>query len=1507
MNIKIGKSDIASLACDGCKKRFVCNLANKKDEDGQTSLAREHIEKKLEIELPEQDPPAIFKNAGGEGEKQVLLHLLQNRNCSIFSMREETSVGKTDLSAVREAFKDKHLGLPYLCFSSQNVSALCNVDSETVGKCRYKTETEAALRNIATVAEHTLQKPKDSMYFYQLSFKPDISLLPEQLHMDGEAASVYKSNDIEVTDQRPDLLRVLPRQAQYPVLGSGFVQVESDGSKYILEVCDIKTSEFSSSFFFELAFYMVLLKLWIDSNGLHEKFEVSYKAEIIPFDVVSNSVRAETWQMDFSLVREKIMTVFNKTMPDCIAAVETGDKSIIETVKYSPGCQVCDYYGGQFEGDLYKKLRRQGEGSEKYKEYIQDPVHNFCRYCLATAQDINILPGLQASDVTFLQSKGIHNLSALKSGLAEHTFTDNAELMSNSEGLLREIAVHGMGKAERKVDATNSLGPYLPNLRIFTLIRQDSQRRTLCYGISYKIFVNNILPDTVLPDWNVVDGRLDEYRASEFLVEIDSPKQADKLKGLIAYLRAMHGLLTRYADVCWQDSYGNRHPVTYGIFYWGKRTFDAFKINLQELLEYLVRHEDDLAELYPELTQEERDAIIGEVKETIQAYADLFTDDRVTDYKKILKSPLYDLQAIYKEVAAVDTNFSYNLMDVHNVVCGKDEKNPYYRPDSDQYSTYVYDGWFAIDGKTDSVKKEQERKKFESRDKQHLHYLSALLGKLYNREENNPFSEIVKKGEFPVVGMRADNERITDSRMLLVYLYQRLNAAYDQVEIEDAHVAPVMKKQYGGTCIRIEQELTSTVDRERVTELLKRSLRPNEKAYRISRTAENANLDENSFGLTVYPADKFADTFKKISNNKNGSGCLYVDVRLGQYDNYKPYTQLISCGISYVDNANRILVLKYKDAAKYKDRDGIERVATDSVLEIMDSLRRIHGFDFAKDLYVGRVHIDIWSRRLKETILKLETERRSALDILLRPVLKHEKNLTEEDVRQSLQSLTKHDAGIKLDGSQLHAITVMYNDNITLLWGPPGTGKSHTLAHYLLLELQKRKQCKVLLMGNYNATNNLLNSLLKSVQGYDNCDSICRNLDIVRFYSETKIMENLMPVRKDYFSTQGQVYDFIIRRGFDINFDSERPFVIITSTPEQMARLAENNIEKSLTSIDKFDIVIVDEASQMDVGHFLPALLRIFVKDDSHTKLIIAGDDKQLQPVRKEEIKGADEALFGSVYNYFKKYKNADGVPIFKPTPLEISRRSNHCIIDFIREAFAYDRSFNSSDDKANALVSYQNELYADSTLFAETLKPETGLALLVYDDGLSTQRNEFEINQICSYVQKIWECGLADVGDGLIKFFASGVGIVVPHTAQRTAVRKRLFDTFREILPAEKYSDQTIRDATFGAVDTVERFQGQERDIILAGYVVGNKDTITNEEEFIYDRCRMNVIISRAKYKAIVMASRELMDNISNDIEIIELQKAFQKLKDYCNSKTFMIQEGEWLKRRGQAYVRYV
>ena len=47
MNIIIGKSDIAALGCEGCKKKFVCNIAN------NDPANRAYIECKLGVNLPE--------------------------------------------------------------------------------------------------------------------------------------------------------------------------------------------------------------------------------------------------------------------------------------------------------------------------------------------------------------------------------------------------------------------------------------------------------------------------------------------------------------------------------------------------------------------------------------------------------------------------------------------------------------------------------------------------------------------------------------------------------------------------------------------------------------------------------------------------------------------------------------------------------------------------------------------------------------------------------------------------------------------------------------------------------------------------------------------------------------------------------------------------------------------------------------------------------------------------------------------------------------------------------------------------------------------------------------------------------------------------------------------------------------------------------------------------------------------------------------------------------------
>ena len=1459
MNIIIGKSDISALGCEGCKKKFICNIAN--NDPDKTRKTKKEIEAKLTTIVPEKDSPAIIDNSGGEGEKGILLYLV-SQGKTVVTMDEGDAIfaGK---------YRHPSLGVEYMRMDNTNISMLQMERSEDIGNAQYTTKTKNEIDNIRECAK------LGENYLYQVSIEPNF--MDIALKLDPSIQSIYLSNTISVSKQnsmRPDLIEIIQPSSGIPVLDSNFERKDSDGAKYILKVHDIKTSEFTSGFFFELAYYMMLLKGWIDRQGLNNDFEVAYEASILPYDVVSGEIRArEGWNMEFSLVREKVFNILNVQIPAIINGINTGDKSLIETVKRSPRCQVCDYYGEQFEGKLYESFVKKGvTGKTDYKNFIEDPNNNFCRYCLPAKNDINILPSIKTSDINYLQSKGINDISSLQTEIVSGTsIRDNTGIMSNSESLTSEISVHGTGNIVPKVTATRSLAKTRAQLQLYTLIRQDSQRRTLSYGISYSVNVYNVDTSTVKPGMNVnASGTLTENNYSTpYIVEIDKPDIENKLTALIDYILKIREILYSYSGVQY-DYYGNKKNVAYGIFYWGKKTYDAFRDNLQDLLSYIA-NKGGISGLYPTYSAAAITRKENAVKEAINDFAGLFSDDEVTYHERIEKSPLFDLKSIYSELAAIDTNFSYNLMDVYNAVFSTNDLNYHYRPDSDNYSVYTYDYWFSIDRATDPMKKSAYQTELMNKDKQHFYYLSKLYAYLY--DSSGSLSGIMKSGELATLGMQRENTGIRDLHLLAIYFFQKMNAAYDKVEIEENHTAPDMKKQYGGDSIYLLNELTPA-------ELTRHGIvkTPFERVYWSESTVENANLDESSFGLTIFPSSKFEDTYKKVTDNPRYTSCLNVGTTLERWQNFKPYTEVVKCDISSFDATNRIIKLKFDP----------------SVLSIMSDLESNYGYDFSHDLYVEKTFMDFWSRRLKDTIKELQKRAYvNRAQILLSPSLQHEFSDSVNNVETELQSSIMTGGPLELDLSQLHAVTTMHNDSLSLLWGPPGTGKSHTLGHLVLLELLRRTDCKVLLMGNYTPTDNLISSLLKIIDKYAIDPTIRQKLDIVRLHSNTKVLEPIKNVHgiseREWKPTDGKL-------------NIIRPFTIISSTPDQLARLADStsNIKNNLSAIDTFDIVIIDEASQMDVGHFLPALLRVSASQTSHAKIVIAGDDKQLQPIRKEEIKGEDSTWFGSIYNYFRDYEVSPGIKLITPVSLDISRRSNHCIIDLIRHAFGYRPSFVSYNQFSK--IEFDKIKYS-SKFFEEILDPDDGMILLEYDDGLSSQKNSFEMEEIAKIVKEVWSYGFKRFPGDFRKFFDEGVGIVVPHTAQRTAVRKKLYDEFRRMLPLG-YTDTEIRTTINSAVDTVERFQGQERDLIIAGYVLGNEDAISNEETFIYDNCRLNVIISRAKYKVIILASRELMDNISNDVDVIELQKSFQNIKDYCN-EVIDISDPAW--KNGKIYRKKI
>ena len=75
--------------------------------------------------------------------------------------------------------------------------------------------------------------------------------------------------------------------------------------------------------------------------------------------------------------------------------------------------------------------------------------------------------------------------------------------------------------------------------------------------------------------------------------------------------------------------------------------------------------------------------------------------------------------------------------------------------------------------------------------------------------------------------------------------------------------------------------------------------------------------------------------------------------------------------------------------------------------------------------------------------------------------------------------------------------------------------------------------------------------------------------------------------------------------------------------------------------------------------------------------------------------------------------------------------------------------------------------------------------------------------------------------------------------------------------------------------MDTVERFQGGQRDTIIISFGVGDPDLIADEESFLLQLERTNVAISRARAKCVVVISEDLAYHLPSDRETIQTSKA--------------------------------
>jgi hypothetical protein len=128
----------------------------------------------------------------------------------------------------------------------------------------------------------------------------------------------------------------------------------------------------------------------------------------------------------------------------------------------------------------------------------------------------------------------------------------------------------------------------------------------------------------------------------------------------------------------------------------------------------------------------------------------------------------------------------------------------------------------------------------------------------------------------------------------------------------------------------------------------------------------------------------------------------------------------------------------------------------------------------------------------------------------------------------------------------------------------------------------------------------------------------------------------------------------------------------------------------------------------------------------------------------------------------------------------------------------------------------------------------------------------------------------------------ATGLGVVVPHRAQRALLRAR----FPQL-------------AASGAIDTVERFQGGEREVVVVSATASDPEFILHEAEFLLNPNRLTVALSRPRRKLIVLAATTLLRLLTADPDLFEQAGLWKRLR-YTFADTLL-----WRGRRAGTTVQ--
>ncbi|MFT5956184.1 MAG: ATP-dependent RNA/DNA helicase IGHMBP2 [Flavobacteriales bacterium] len=437
-----------------------------------------------------------------------------------------------------------------------------------------------------------------------------------------------------------------------------------------------------------------------------------------------------------------------------------------------------------------------------------------------------------------------------------------------------------------------------------------------------------------------------------------------------------------------------------------------------------------------------------------------------------------------------------------------------------------------------------------------------------------------------------------------------------------------------------------------------------------------------------------------------------------------------------------------------------------------------------------------------------------------------------------------------LNASQTEAvINALTAAEVAVVHGPPGTGKTTTLVE--IVRLEAKTKSPILVCAPSNAAVDHLTAQLGM-----------KGLKVVRLGHPARLSDEVMvhaldthldkmPEMKTAKDLRKRAADAKDAAGkFKRSFGAEDRVERKSNREEaramfkearELERWAEQKLIGEADAVTctlvgasdvrirakEFELCIIDEAGQsLEPSTWIPIL--------KTKKLILAGDPHQLSPTVKSE-QAAKKGLSTTILDKVIERTHTSVL-------LKEQYRMNAQIMSYSNTYF------------------YENELIAHATVVDQTLGPDE-LAIEFIDTAGCGYEEEFETEgsskrnpEEARLIMRHYE-QLKDKFGGEIK----SVGMITPYRAQLDVIRE-LTNTFPEI-----------------TVQTVDGFQGQERDVIYISLVRSNT---SGQLGFLTDYRRMNVAMTRAMRKLVVVGDSATLGNdpfFSGFLEYIEDINAYR------------------------------